>query len=232
MLTIRTSDDRGHLNFGWLDTRHSFSFGDYHDPAHMSFRTLRVINEDVVAPGKGFGTHPHRDMEIITYVVRGAIAHKDSTGGEGVIRPGDIQRMSAGSGVEHSEFNPSKAEPVHLLQIWIRPNARSLPPRYDQKHFAVPDRTDRLRLVVSPDAAEGTIDIHQDARLYASILGAGKRLTHAIAPGRHAWLQLISGTLDVNGKTLNPGDAIAASDERQLAITAGEPAEFLLFDLA
>lgn len=232
MLTVRRSDDRGRFDFGWLDTRHTFSFGDYHDPAHMGFRSLRVINEDIVAPAKGFDTHPHRDMEIITYVVRGELAHKDSTGGEGVIRPGDVQRMSAGSGVLHSEFNPSRTEPVHLLQIWIRPAIRSVAPRYDQKHFPPDARADRLRLVISPDGADGSIEIHQDARLYASLLGKGGRVAHAFAPGRHAWLQLISGSLDVNGQRLGPGDAVAASDERELSIAATEPAEFLLFDLA
>jgi redox-sensitive bicupin YhaK (pirin superfamily) len=231
MLTHRRSDERGHADHGWLDARHSFSFAGYHDPAHMGFRVLRVINEDVIAPGQGFGTHPHRDMEILTYVIEGALEHKDNLGNGSVIRPGDVQWMSAGTGVMHSEFNPAADEPTHLLQIWILPDRPDREPDYGEKHFPADVRTDRLCLVASGDGADGAIGWGQDVRLYASLLSAGRAVTLDLAPGRHAWVQLIRGELEINGETLAAGDAVAASDERQLAIRAAQDSEFLVFDL-
>ena len=232
MITIRKSSDRGHLNHGWLDTYHTFSFGQYYDPRHMRFRSLRVINEDIVAPGMGFPEHPHDNMEIITYILSGALAHKDTTGGSSTIRPGDVQHMTAGSGIEHSEFNPSQTEKVHLLQIWLMPEAKNLEPRYDEAHFTEASRQDQLRLVASRSARDGAIKIHQDVDLYASLLSEGKSVVHALAPGRHAWLQLARGSVTLNGEAMNAGDGAAVSDESQLTIRAGRDAEFLLFDLA
>jgi hypothetical protein len=228
MMTIRLGNERGHFNHGWLDTYHTFSFADYHDPDHMGFRALRVINEDRVAPGQGFGEHPHRDMEIITYVLSGALAHKDSSGGEGVLRPGEVQHMTAGAGIRHSEFNSSKTEPVHLLQIWLLPEKKGLRPGYSQKRFEI----DGLRLVASHDGRDGSLPVHQDVDLFAARLPADKEVKHALAAGRHGWIQLASGSVTLNGKELQAGDGAAVSDERELAIRANEPAEFLLFDLA
>jgi hypothetical protein len=232
MLTIRPSEQRGRSQLGWLDSRHTFSFGDYHDPAQMGFGPLRVINEDRVAPGRGFATHAHANMEIISYVLAGALEHKDSLGTGSVIRPGEVQRMSAGHGVTHSEFNPSVSEPVHFLQIWIQPDRLNVAPRYDQKAFAASERRGRLRLVVSPDAADGSIAIHRDARLYASLLAPGESLQHALAPGRRAWLQVARGALRADGALLRAGDGAAVEGQPALAVIGVEDAELLLFDLA
>ena len=231
MLTPRRSKDRGHIDHGWLNARHSFSFGDYHDPAHMGFRVLRVINEDVIAPGMGFGTHPHRDMEILTYVIEGALEHKDNMGNGSVIRPGDVQWMSAGTGVMHSEFNPSPDDSTHLLQIWILPDRRGRTPDYAEMNFSTAERTDRLCLVASGEGTDGSITWGQDVRLYASLLSADRETTLELASGRHAWIQLISGVLDLNGETLTAGDAMAASEESRLDFRAAGDCEFLVFDL-
>jgi len=234
MITVRKADDRGRFDHGWLDTRHTFSFAAYHDPDQMGFRALRVINEDRVRPGEGFGTHGHRDMEILSYVLSGALAHRDSTGGEGVLRPGEVQRMTAGTGVRHSEFNGSREEPVHFLQIWIVPDRPGHPPSYEQRRFPEQERRGRLRLVASPDAADGSLTIHQDARVYASILGAGERTVHPLAPERHAWVQVARGAAEVNGVAIAAGDGAAISGERSLALAGlgEEGAELLVFDLA
>jgi redox-sensitive bicupin YhaK (pirin superfamily) len=242
MITIRRADERGHAEHGWLDSHHTFSFADYYDPAHMGFRSLRVINEDWVQAGKGFPTHPHSDMEIVTYVLDGALEHKDSMGTGSVIRPGEVQRMTAGTGVTHSEHNASRTEPVHLLQIWILPERRRLQPGYEQKAFPESERRGRLRLIASRDGAEGSVTINQDARLYGTLLGDGERVTHALAPGRHAWLQVARGGVRVNGTSLAAGDGAAISDERTLELVgqaardasgdAEGRAEVLLFDLA
>jgi hypothetical protein len=232
MLTIRPSEARGHVEFGWLDTRHSFSFGHYHDPAHMGFRALRVINEDHVDPGAGFDPHPHRDMEILTYVLSGALEHQDSMGNGSVIRPGDVQRMTAGTGVVHSEQNASATEPVHLLQIWLLPARTGLAPGYEQKAFPEAERRGRLRPLASADGREGSVTVHQDVTLYSALLGAGESVRHALAPGRHAWVQVARGAVSVNGETVRAGDGVALSDERSLALEASEDAELLLFDLA
>ena len=232
MITRRPAKERGHFDHGWLDTYHSFSFSEYHDPAHMGFRSLRVINEDRVDPKAGFPTHSHRDMEIITYVLAGALGHKDSMGNGSVIRPGDVQRMSAGTGVTHSEYNGSEKEPVHLLQIWILPEQRGIAPGYEEKRFPAEEKRGRLRLIASRDAAEGSVTIHQDARVYASLLDGGQTVRHALAPGRGAWLHLVSGAATVNGTTLVTGDGAAIENERALEILADEPTELLLFDLA
>jgi hypothetical protein len=232
MITVRPSRERGHANFGWLDSHHTFSFGDYHDPKHMGFRALRVINEDRVEPGRGFGTHPHRDMEIISYVLEGALEHKDSLGTGSVIRPGDVQRMTAGTGVLHSEFNPSKSERVHFLQIWIVPDRARLQPSYEQKSFPAEDRKNRLRLIASPDGRDGAVTVHQDAALHAGVLDAGTRLRHPISPGRHAWVQVVRGAINVDGQELGQGDGAAVSDQEAIGIEAREPSEVLVFDLA
>jgi hypothetical protein len=232
MLTIRPSEARGHVEFGWLDTRHSFSFGHYHDPAHMGFRALRVINEDHVDPGAGFDPHPHRDMEILTYVLSGALEHQDSMGNGSVIRPGDVQRMTAGTGVVHSEQNASATEPVHLLQIWLLPARTGLAPGYEQKAFPEAERRGRLRPLAAADGREGSVTVHQDVTLYSALLGAGESVRHALAPGRHAWVQVARGAVSVNGETVRAGDGVALSDERSLALEASEDAELLLFDLA
>jgi len=231
MITLRPGRERGHADHGWLDTRHTFSFASYHDPAHMGFRALRVINEDRVAPGTGFGAHSHRDMEIITYVLEGALAHKDSMGTGSVIRPGNVQRMSAGTGVTHSEFNASELEPVHFLQIWILPDRAGLPPSYEEKQFTHEEKRGVLRLIADPHAQDGSATIHQDARVYASLLDPGERLTHRLAPGRHAWLHLISGGLTLDGVALEGGDGAAVTGEPALDLSATAPAELLLFDL-
>jgi len=232
MLTLRPAKERGHFDHGWLDTYHSFSFSEYHDPAHMGFRSLRVLNEDRVDPKAGFPPHSHRDMEIITYVLAGALGHKDSMGNGSVIRPGDVQRMSAGTGVTHSEYNGSEKEPVHLLQIWILPEQRGIAPGYEEKKFSPDEKRGRLRLIASRDAAEGSVTIHQDARVYASLLDAGQTVRHPLAPGRGAWLHLVSGAATVNGTALTTGDGAAIENERALELHAGEPTELLLFDLA
>jgi quercetin 2,3-dioxygenase len=232
MLTIRRAEQRGHANHGWLDSHHSFSFADYYDPAHMGFRGLRVINEDRVAPGRGFGAHPHRDMEIISYVLDGALEHRDSMGNGSIIRAGEIQRMSAGTGVRHSEFNASKHEPVHFLQIWIIPARRGLEPSYEQKLVPEAERAGTLRLVVDPEGRDGAVKINADARLYATLLDAGERVEHVVAAGRHAWIQVARGVIDVAGETLRAGDGAAVSELAELVLTAIEPAEVLVFDLA
>jgi len=232
MITIRQSDERGHLNHGWLDTYHTFSFDQYYDPAHMHFRSLRVINEDRVAAGRGFPTHSHRDMEIVTYILAGALEHRDSMGNGSVIRPGDVQRMSAGTGVAHSEFNPSLSESVHLLQIWIMPRARNLSPSYEQKAFSEDDIRNRLRLVASEDGRDGSVTIQQDASLYAAILGRDSAIEQTLSENRYAWLQVARGSLNVNGHNLTQGDGAAISREKSLKLLASEEAEVLLFDLA
>lgn len=232
MLAIRRSAARGHADHGWLDSHHTFSFADYHDPRFMGFRALRVINEDRVQPGRGFGTHPHRDMEIISYVLDGALEHKDSMGNGSVIRPGDVQRMSAGTGVTHSEYNHSRSERVHFLQIWILPEARGIAPGYEQKHFAPADRQGRLRLIASRDGAEGSVVVHQDLRLYAALLAPGEAVEHRLAPGRGAWVQVARGEVKLGGETLRAGDGAALQDEAALRVEGVADAEVLLFDLA
>jgi len=231
MITVRPAAERGHFDHGWLDTRHSFSFASYHDPRHMGFRSLRVINEDRVKPAEGFGTHAHRDMEILTWVLAGALGHKDSMGNGSVIRPGDLQRMSAGTGVTHSEFNPSPEAPVHLLQIWLLPRERGLPPGYEQKHFTQEARRGRLRLIAAGDGRVGAVTIHQDADLWTALLQPGESVRHALAPGRYAWLHVARGAVSLNGSTLGAGDGAAVSDEAALEITGAARAEVLLFDL-
>jgi redox-sensitive bicupin YhaK (pirin superfamily) len=230
MIQIRRADERGHFDHGWLDTRHTFSFADYHDPGHMGFRSLRVINEDRVAPGQGFGAHRHRDMEIVSYVLDGALAHQDSMGNSGVIRPGDVQRMSAGTGVQHSEFNASKTDPVHFLQIWILPRRNGTPPSYEQKTFAPETKRGNLRLVGSRDGRDGSVTIAQDVALYSAALEPGEEVRHVLAPGRHAWLQVARGEVDSNGNPLRAGDGAAVTGEPELRIS-GKGSEFLLFDL-
>ncbi len=232
MITVRPSGERGLARHGWLESRHTFSFADYHDPAHMGFRALRVINEDRVQPGEGFGSHPHRDMEILTYVVEGALAHRDSTGSAGVIRPGDVQRMSAGTGIVHSEFNASRDEPVHFLQIWIVPDRPGLAPGYEQRTFPPAERTGRLRLLAAPDGRDGSLRLHQDASVWGAVLPAGTRVTHEPRAGRHAWLQMVKGKLSLNGVPLAAGDGAAVAAEERLVLEAGDEAEILLFDLA
>jgi quercetin 2,3-dioxygenase len=232
MITIRPSQERGGGNHGWLKTHHTFSFSDYWDPKWMGFRSLRVINEDWVAPNNGFPTHPHRDMEIITYVLEGKLEHKDSLGTGSVILPGDGQRMTAGSGIRHSEFNPSTTEAVHLLQIWIQPEKAALPPSYEQKSFPEKEKQGKLRLVASREASDGSVKINQDAQLYVTLLKPGEEVTHTLAPGRHAWLQVARGAVDLNGQTLAQGDGAAIGEENKLTIQGKENAEVLLFDLA
>ncbi|HKC72092.1 MAG TPA: pirin family protein [Terriglobales bacterium] len=233
MITLRPADERGQADYGWLHTRYTFSFADYYDPKHVHFRSLRVINEDHVEPGHGFGTHPHRDMEIITYVLEGALAHKDSMGTGSTIRPGEVQRMSAGTGVLHSEFNHSPSEQVHLLQIWILPERKGIEPGYEQKEFARESKLNHLRLVAAPGGEEGSVTIHQDARLYGSILEAGKSVRHELGKGRYAWLQVVRGEVSLNGTALKAGDGAAVERETALEITGRTPSsEFLLFDLA
>ena len=232
MITIRHANERGGGNHGWLNTKHTFSFADYWDPKWMGFRSLRVINEDQVAPNTGFPTHPHRDMEIITYVLAGKLEHKDSLGTGSVILPGDGQRMSAGSGIRHSEFNPSPNEAVHFLQIWIHPEKVALPPGYEQKSFPEGEKRGRLRVIASHDAKEGSVKINQDASLYVSLLKPGEEVRHELAPGRFAWLQVARGAIELNGKKLTQGDGAAISEEKKLTIKGAEDAEVLLFDLA
>jgi quercetin 2,3-dioxygenase len=231
MMSVRPSEARGHANHGWLDSHHTFSFADYHDPAHMGFRALRVINEDRVAPRSGFGTHPHRDMEIITYVLSGQIEHRDSMGSVGVLRAGELQRMTAGTGVLHSEMNKT-GEELHFLQIWILPERRGLTPSYEQKAFTEQERQGRFRVVVSPDGREGSLKVHQDMRLYSTLLGRSEQAEHVLAPGRYAWLQVARGKGTLNGVALKAGDGVAVSEESRLVLSASEPLEALLFDLA
>ncbi|HET6470830.1 MAG TPA: pirin family protein [Pseudomonadales bacterium] len=233
MTAVRKAKDRGAANFGWLDSRHTFSFGSYYDPRFMGFGTLRVINEDRVAPAKGFDTHGHRDMEIVSYVLDGALEHKDSIGTGSVIRPGDVQRMSAGTGIRHSEFNHSRAEPVHFLQIWIEPERDGITPSYEQKTFTADDKRGRLRLVGSRDGRDGSVTIHQDVDLFASVLGRGQSVTHALGAGRKGWLQVARGTVTVGEQTLAVGDGVAFDAVQTIAITgAGDgDAEVLLFDM-
>jgi quercetin 2,3-dioxygenase len=230
MITVRPSAARGHAQHGWLDSRHTFSFADYQDPAHMGFRSLRVINEDRVQPGRGFPPHSHRDMEIITYVLSGSLEHKDSLGNGSVIRHGEVQRMTAGTGVTHSEYNPSPTESVHFLQIWILPERNGLPAGYEQQ--ALDAAGGRLRLVASPDGRDGSLVVHQDAAVLAARLAPDERVEHRLRPGRHAWLQVATGALEVNGTALHQGDGAAIGDESQLGIRATEASELLLFDLA
>ncbi len=231
MITVRKAADRGHFDFGWLDTNHTFSFGDYWDPRYQGFSDLRVINEDRVQPGRGFGTHSHRDMEILSYVLEGALEHKDSLGTGSVIRPGDVQRMSAGTGVSHSEFNHSQREPVHFLQIWLLPATRGIPPSYEQLTISDAEKRGKLRLIAAHDATDGAVKIQQDARVYATILGPGESVHHRLANGRRAWTQVARGAVTLNSTPLGQSDGAAIEDEPALTITATEPAEVLLFDL-
>ncbi len=232
MIRIRLAGDRGRYDHGWLDTRHSFSFADYVDPEAMGFRSLRVLNEDFIQPGQGFGTHPHRDMEIITYVLEGVLEHRDSMGNGSMIRVGEVQRMSAGTGITHSESNPSKTERVHLLQIWLLPERKGITPGYDQREYPDEEKRGRLRLVASPDGADGSVRIHQDARLFASILGPREEVAQSLQAGRHAWVQVARGSITVNHRLLRQGDGAAVSEEPSVALSGVEAAEILLFDLA
>jgi quercetin 2,3-dioxygenase len=232
MIAVRRSDERGHARHGWLESRHTFSFADYRDPRFMGFRDLRVINEDRVEPGRGFGQHSHRDMEIVSWVIAGELAHEDSLGNGSVIRPGDLQRMSAGTGVTHSEHNPSPTAPVHFLQIWILPARDGLPASYEQRHFPAAERSGRLRLLASPDGREGSVVVHQDVALYAALLAKGESVRHDLAPGRHAWVQVVRGAITANGSALAAGDGAALTGEAAVALAAGEEAELLLFDLS
>ncbi|HJU99931.1 MAG TPA: pirin family protein [Burkholderiaceae bacterium] len=231
MLQVRKSAERGDARHGWLQSQHSFSFAEYYDPQHMGFGPLRVINEDRVAPGQGFGTHGHRDMEIVSYVLDGALEHKDSMGTGSVLHYGDVQRMSAGSGVRHSEFNHSRTEGVHFLQIWIMPNVTGIAPSYEEKHFAPDSKQGKLRLIASGDGRDGSVLIHQDAALYATILGAGDQVSHALAPQRLGYVHVIRGNVTVNGVALSGGDALKLSDEPQVTLEQADNAEILLFDL-
>ncbi|MBX2810392.1 MAG: pirin family protein [Myxococcales bacterium] len=232
MMTLRRGTDRGRARFGWLDSHHTFSFGNYYDPAHMGFRALRVINDDRIVPGAGFPTHPHRDMEIISYVVEGALEHKDSMGNGSVIVPGDVQRMTAGRGVTHSEFNASQEEGTRFLQIWILPDEKNLDPGYEQKRFPIADRRDELRLVVSKDGREGSVTVHQDVAIYTSALGKGSSLRYETPDGRHAWIQVVNGGLEINGTPMEEGDGLQVSPGVNLNIQSRNDTEFLLFDLA
>jgi quercetin 2,3-dioxygenase len=232
MIRVRKAMSRGHADHGWLDTYHTFTFADYQDPAHMGFRALRVINEDRVAPGTGFGAHGHRDMEIITCVLEGALEHKDSMGNGEVLRPGEFQRMSAGTGVRHSEFNPSPTEPVHLYQIWLLPRVQGIAPSYEQKRFAEDEKRDKLRLVAAPDGADGSLAINQDARVYLATLSTSASVRHDLLAGRHAWLQILRGRVSVNGTLLETSDGLAVSGEPGLTMVGEQPAEIMLFDLA
>jgi len=232
MINIRRSEERGGGNHGWLKTHHTFSFSEFYDPAWMGFRSLRVINEDWVAGGQGFPAHPHRDMEIITYLLEGGIEHKDSLGTTSIIRPGDGQRMSAGRGIRHSEMNPSPTEAAHLLQIWITPDKTGHTPSYEQKAFPEEEKRGKLRLIASPDGKDGSVTIHQDAKLYVSLLSPEQEVKHELAKGRHAWLQIARGSVELNGQKLVQGDGAAISEESALSLKGAEDAEVLLFDLA
>ena len=232
MISLRKSHERGHANHGWLDSYHTFSFADYYDPREMVFGSLRVINEDRVAPKGGFPTHPHRDMEIVTYILEGELAHQDSMGNGSVIRVGDVQRMSAGTGIRHSEFNAAEHMPVHLLQIWIEPDKAGLTPSYEQKHFPLAEKQDRFRLIASRDGREGSVTIHQDAAIYAALLSAGQTLTYELDPVRRAYLHVARGRLNLNGYPLEAGDGAKVNGPETLILSAVEAAEILLFDLA
>lgn len=232
MITLRKSEERGHVDLGWLKSHHSFSFGSYYDPKHVAFRSLRVINEDYIAPGGGFPTHPHDNMEIVTYPLSGQLRHRDSIGNGSVILAGEVQRMSAGSGIQHSEFNDSQTTPVHLLQIWIHTNAQNIEPEYEQAAMPSEGRQNRLRPIVSDDGREGSLKFHQDAVIYDSELKDGQSLETHPAPNRHIWVQVIFGDLQVNGQTLHPGDAAALTDEKSVTLSAANHAHFLYFDLA
>lgn len=232
MITPRRSNERGHFDHGWLDTYHTFSFGDYRDREHMGFKSLRVINEDRVAPGQGFGMHPHSDMEIITFVMSGELEHRDSLGNGEVIRPGEVQYMAAGTGILHSEFNPSKTQPVHLMQIWIKPDRRGVKPHYEQRPFPALSNSGALTLLAAPDGRDGSIQINQDARMYAASMSEGQRVEHALADSRAAWVQVLSGTISIDGTRLDAGDGAAISDQKKLGIDASKQSEILLFDLA
>lgn len=231
MITLRKAEDRGRFDHGWLNTSHTFSFGQYYDPNQMGFQTLRVINQDRVIPGAGFGTHAHRDMEIITYVLEGALEHKDSLGTGEVIYPGEVQRMSAGTGIRHSEFNHSKTDSVHFLQIWILPEQEGLPPSYEQRNFPLEEKRGKLRLVAARDGREGAVTVHQDVELYASVLEPGDRVSHYLQRDRHAWVQVVQGAITLNGLPLAAGDGAAISDEDKVDVQADSAAEILLFDL-
>jgi len=231
MMVVRKSADRGYFDHGWLRTYHTFSFADYFDREQMGFGSLRVINEDFVQAGKGFGTHPHRDMEIITYILEGQLAHKDSMGNGSVIKPGDVQRMTAGTGVTHSEYNVSQSETVHLLQIWILPKYTGLEPSYEQKYLDAREKQDRLRLVASPDGREGSVSIHQDASMYAATLSKGKELSHTLENGRRAYAHVVRGAAKVNGEQLSAGDGAKITGEKSIRLAAAENSELLLFDL-
>ena len=232
MLQFRKADQRGHADHGWLNTFHTFSFAGYRDPQHMGFRSLRVMNEDRVAPSEGFGTHSHQNMEIISYVLSGSLEHKDSMGNGEVLRPGEFQRISAGSGITHSEFNPSSTEPVHFYQIWLLPNVSNSDPSYEQKEFTDTEKIGRLRLVASPKGRDGSLSIHQDANVYLSLVCHPDELVYSLQPGRHAWLQVLSGQLMVNDYSLSTSDGVAISDEPTITIQGTEDSEFMLFDLA
>ena len=232
MITIRKAEDRGHANHGWLNSYHTFSFANYYDPKHMGFRALRVINEDRVSPGAGFGTHGHSDMEIITYVLEGSLEHKDSIGTGSVIQPGEVQRMSAGKGIQHSEFNHSKAESVHFLQIWLLPDTKDLPPSYEQRNFSPAKNPGKLHLVAARDGREGAVTVHQDVDLYAAVLEPGDRVSHTLQPQRYGWIQIARGAITLNGLPLDKGDGAAISQETDVVIEATTDAEILLFDLA
>lgn len=232
MIKIWKAGERGHANHGWLDTWHTFSFGEFHDPNRMGFRSLRVINEDWVAPGMGFGMHPHRDMEIVTYVLEGALQHKDSMGNGEVLKPGEFQHMSAGTGIRHSEFNPSATEKVHLYQIWLLPKTQGIKPTYAQKAFPVEHRIDRLCLVASPTGEEGSLAIHQDASIYLANVSAGKSLTGSIVSGRHGWIQVLRGSVRIAAQTLQAGDAAAISEQSDWTVDSPTGGELMFFDLA
>lgn len=232
MIARRRASERGHADHGWLDTRHTFSFADYHDPGFMGFHALRVINEDRVQPAMGFGTHAHRDVEILTWVLEGALQHRDNLGNGSVIYPGDLQRMSAGTGVSHSEYNASRDDPVHFLQMWILPHSTGLAPAYEQRRFGISDRQGRMKLLASPDGRDGSVRIHQDICLYTTMLTPGERVSAALGVGRSGWLQVSHGTVDVNGVRLNEGDGAAITGETRLDLSAPDHTEVLLFDLA
>lgn len=232
MIVVRKAEDRGHANHGWLNSYHTFSFANYHDPKYMGFRALRVINEDRVSPTAGFGTHGHRDMEIVTYVLDGALEHKDNIGNGSIIQPGDVQRMSAGTGILHSEFNHSQTEPVHFLQIWLLPDTNGLKPSYEQRNFSPAKTPGKLQLVAARDGRENAVTIHQDVDLYAGVLKAGDRISHTLKPERHAWVQVARGAITLNGLPLDTSDGAAISEETDVVIEATEDAEILLFDLA
>jgi redox-sensitive bicupin YhaK (pirin superfamily) len=231
MIAIRQAQERGHAEHGWLNTYHTFSFANYYDPNYLGFRSLRVINEDRVTAGAGFGTHGHRDMEIITYVLEGALEHKDNIGNGSIIQPGEVQRMSAGTGIFHSEFNPSTTNPVHFLQIWIIPNKKGIKPSYEQQKFALEKKSGTLQLIASPSGEKESVTVHQDVKLYAGILEPNDRISYSLAPKRHVWIQVTRGAIEVNGVTLNTSDGAAISEENELNLVAKEKAEILLFDL-